>query len=203
MRHSTREQLLAFWDRSTLAEAKAVIGDDVWDERIEEDLALIFLGIPELLDDARKTKYCIVAEIGCGIGRLLKPLAESGYQTVGLDTSPTMLSHAINFLKDVPETRIPVLAHIVDNRFPISSGIVDFAFSFMTLQHVDDKTLAAYIVETKRILRRGGIVKAQIRARQSIPSIGAFVGLFEGFSIVTYSSGIGNPDWLWVTARKP
>jgi SAM-dependent methyltransferase len=37
-----------------------------------------------------------VLEMGCGSGRVLVPLAEAGFQVVGLDTSPTMLDRASN-----------------------------------------------------------------------------------------------------------
>ena len=45
----------------------------------------------------------VVAEYGCGVGRILKPVYEAGYQTFGIDISETMLKHSLVTLQTGPE----------------------------------------------------------------------------------------------------
>lgn len=42
-----------------------------------------------------------ILELGCGTGRILRPLAELGHPVLGVDESPAMLAH----VADLPTTR--------------------------------------------------------------------------------------------------
>ena len=56
-----------------------------------------------------------ILELGCGTGRILKPLARLGHPVHGVDESPGMLAH----LTDLPVTCAPIESLRLDARFGV------------------------------------------------------------------------------------
>lgn len=118
----------------------------------EDDLGLIL----ELADEARGK----IVELGCGTGRVLLPLAQTGATVTGVDASPALLAVA---------RRKTALAGVEGNielreADLRETGLPDDAFVLAictsnTLMHLTsaDAQLAA-LTEAQRILKPGGVV---------------------------------------------
>lgn len=115
---------------------------DICDKRFSDEdfLRLIF---PEI---AGKPKS--IVEIGCGIGRLTNKVKEQypGTDVTGIDINPRFLKIArqrgsANY----------VLASDLD-----SCKNVDFIYSVLLFQHLDNQTKAEYIRQAGRALSKGG-----------------------------------------------
>ena len=59
--------------------------------------------------DLAKEQPGFILELGCGTGRVLIPLAEAGYRTVGIDNDPGMLAVLIDNLPASHKNKVEVL----------------------------------------------------------------------------------------------
>jgi SAM-dependent methyltransferase len=101
----------------------------------------------------------VVAEYGCGVGRILKPVYEAGYQTFGIDISETMLRHCRTL---APGVRDLYLLD-ADGRTDAPDASADLVFSFAVVKHIS--VLSNYIRaidEVCRILKPGGILALNV-----------------------------------------
>jgi SAM-dependent methyltransferase len=105
----------------------------------------------------------IALEIGCGIGRLLKPLAQHVAKVIGVDISGEMVREARARLAAFPNIQI----HKTEtNLSVVESSSVDFCFSYVVFQHFPaKKPVFTYFEEASRVLRPGGIFRFQINQR--------------------------------------
>jgi SAM-dependent methyltransferase len=167
----------------------------------------------------------VVLEIGCGVGRMLRPLARRFEAVYGLDVSPEMISRARVRLADLPNVRVWT-SNGSDLR-PVKSGEVDLVISYLVFQHIPEASIVeAMIRDTFRVLKPGGIFKFQVAGRPdgedaalaerqrikdtwsgvnfSDPEIRAVVERL-GFNLLSTCS-VQPPDsciFLWVVAQKP
>src|SRR6185369_11878553 len=94
-------------------------------------------------------------EIGCGPGRLMRPLSRHFAEIHGVDVSDEMIALARERLRDTPNAHLHVsdgasLAEFPDETF-------DFVYSYAVFQHVPSREIvAAYMRETHRVLKTGG-----------------------------------------------
>jgi SAM-dependent methyltransferase len=116
--------------------------------------------ILELLDLTIRPDDELV-EIGCGIGRLTRPLAARGASMRAVDVSPRMLALA--------REHNPGLANVAwvlgDGRTlsPIADRSADGCFSHVVFQHLPDPAIAlGYVREMGRVLRPGGWAAFQV-----------------------------------------
>jgi SAM-dependent methyltransferase len=118
-------------------------------------------GEPEIVHEAIPEGASIL-ELGCGTGRLLRPLAEMGHQVTGADDSPDMIA------------RIPDLETVLS---PIESLRLDRTFDVVllasTMINADPDTRRAFLATVRHHLRDGGVAVFQM----SPP------GWFETFSM--------------------
>lgn len=109
-------------------------------------------------------------EIGCGIGRLAIPMARQFKKVVGFDISKNMVEQAAAnatareagnalFCKvEAPEA--------LAQQVPGIAGSVDFLYSFLVFQHIDDfRVIEAYIHSIGKLLAPGGIAYLQFDSR--------------------------------------
>lgn len=98
-----------------------------------------------------------VLELGCGTGRVLRPLAEAGYSVIGLDRDPDMLAHPN--LQNLPNTQL-IQADMTDfdlgKQFPL---IILPCNTFSTLTAPQRQDLTKCI---KKHLSPGGIFAASM-----------------------------------------
>ena len=101
-----------------------------------------------------------VLDFGCGVGRLMEPLARQGFRVDGTDISEQMLSFA---------RKKPVLA---TSQFYLSSGTdcggapsgnYDIVYSCLCIQHIATRAVRnAIIASIADALRDGGMVSIQL-----------------------------------------
>jgi ubiquinone/menaquinone biosynthesis C-methylase UbiE len=96
-----------------------------------------------------------IAELGCGAGRMTRSFANRFLAVVAVDVSPEMQSRAKAHLQSF--TNIRWVLSDGKSLAAIESESLDFAFSYLVLQHMPNKDLAlSSIAEMMRILRPGG-----------------------------------------------
>jgi SAM-dependent methyltransferase len=99
-------------------------------------------------------------EIGCGPGRLMRPMSRHFAEIHGVDVSDEMIALAREHLRDTPNAHL----HIGDGAslaaFPGAS--FDFVYSYAVFQHVPSReVITAYMRETHRVLKTGGLARLQ------------------------------------------
>jgi cyclopropane fatty-acyl-phospholipid synthase-like methyltransferase len=102
-------------------------------------------------------------EIGCGVGRLLRPLAGRVARVVGVDVSPGMLARARDYCEGLPNVELELTDGTLD--FLPDAGF-DFVFSHIVFQHLPRKAYAErYFREAFRVLAPGGVFRVQVDGR--------------------------------------
>ncbi len=100
-------------------------------------------------------------EIGCGPGRLLRPMARHFAEIDGVDVSDEMIRIAREQLRGVPNARAHLgsgadLALFADETF-------DFVYSYAVFQHIPSREVVfGYLREARRVLKPGGILRCQL-----------------------------------------
>ena len=104
-----------------------------------------------------------VLEIGCGVGRLIRPLAPRVARVVGVDVSAEMLDRARDSCRNLPNVELRQTDGGLE--FLPDAGF-DFVFSHIVFQHLPRKAYAErYFREAFRVLAPGGIFRVQVDGR--------------------------------------
>ena len=99
-------------------------------------------------------------EIGCGPGRLMRPMSRHFVEIEGVDVSDEMIALAREKLGDVPNAH----PHATDGASLALFGdeSFDFVYSYAVFQHIPSReVILEYLRETHRVLRTGGLVRFQ------------------------------------------
>jgi len=99
-------------------------------------------------------------EIGCGPGRLMRPMSRHFVRIDGVDVSDEMIGLAREKLKDVPNAFV----HLTDgaNLTEFDDNLFDFVYSYAVFQHIPSpEVVLRYLQETRRVLRTGGLTRMQ------------------------------------------
>lgn len=156
-------------------------------------------------------------EIGCGPGRLMRPMSRHFGEIHGVDISDEMIGLAVEQLKDIPHAHAHVTPDSSLNMF--SEGSFDFVYSYIVFQHIPNRDVVLnYLRESGRVLKPGGILRFQLRGtpplasemgRESTTWTGCH---FSGEEVAVFArendlqlvalSGL-QTQYMWVTLRKP
>jgi SAM-dependent methyltransferase len=152
-------------------------------------------------------------EIGCGPGRLMRPLSRTFKEIHGVDVSDEMIRLARERLAHSPNA-FPQqcsgadLTMYPDNKF-------DFVYSYAVFQHIPSRdVIFSYLRDAFRVLKPGGILRCQLNglpphARQydtwsgvriSPAEIAAFVES-TGYHLLALEQAW--TQYMWITLRKP
>ncbi len=126
----------------------------------EKDLAA------DVLDGLEVSPDWAALEIGCGIGRLLKPLSKRIRRVVGVDLSEEMIRRGREYCADRPNVELLRTEGALEG---LDDAAFDFVFSHIVFQHLPRKAYVdRYLREAHRVLRPGGLLRVQVdgRARQ-------------------------------------
>ncbi|MEY2452108.1 MAG: hypothetical protein QOD92_1682 [Acidimicrobiaceae bacterium] len=96
-----------------------------------------------------------ILEIAPGYGRWTQYLKELGSRVIAVDISENCVEHCRKRFADASNVEV----HVNDGMSlgMVPDGIVDFAFSFDSLVHVEDDVIAAYLRELARTLAPDGV----------------------------------------------
>lgn len=216
---SIRTQAEQFWNRPSEEEARKVISHPaVWEKEIQPHLEMLFDDDPCMNEYLVHGSNDITAlEIGCGIGRLLAPLSKYGWDMHGIDISENMLRFGEEYLKSRNALRVRT-SLVSDTTFPCADSTFNLVYSLMVFQHIPERAvITGYLKEAHRVLKPGGMIRVQTH-RGSPPPVGEFHGyaghmyssaesfaaefVAAGFKVLSTQTGLGHPEWLWVTATK-
>ena len=152
-------------------------------------------------------------EIGCGPGRLMKPLSRNFGEIHGVDVSDEMAALARERLAAIPWAHV----HTTDGAHlpQFADESFDFVYSYAVFQHIPDCAIVAeYMREIRRLLKPGGIFRGQFNGLPNVP--GGQFNTWEGcrFSPAeirgfTRDNGFDllelsglDTQYLWTTWRK-
>ena len=116
-----------------------------WLEEVSDDSAYESVVTPLLLDALRPGPSERYLDLGCGEGRVMRAVAESGAAVYGLDVSEQLASRA-----DAPTivARLPGI--------PIKPNSLDGAYAVLVLEHLADHD--SFFAEVARIVRSKGVL---------------------------------------------
>jgi SAM-dependent methyltransferase len=135
-------------------------------------------------------------DFGCGVGRLLLPLAARCREVTGVDVSPSMLSEARRNTDAVGATNVRLVK--TDDRLSTVEGPFDFVHSYIVLQHIPVergesivRTLASKLAAngvgmfhaTYTSGRRGVLAHTAYWARLRLPGARRFLNIARGRAI--------------------
>jgi len=169
--------------------------------------------LPLILRPPIPTNGDVALEIGCGIGRLMKPMGEYYKHIIGLDFSPRMLEESKEYL---PGADVRLIKD--DWNFPVKDDSVDLVYSVIVFQHIPNmEIIRKYLAEAYRVLNPGGYLR--IQTCKGKPAHPRFFQGFRGrlfrdikefqmviksarFNIENAQTGLGHGRWFWVTGKK-
>ena len=124
---------------------------------VETDAFLEFCGV-------EPGPTATVLEIGCGVGRMTRRLAELFGHVIAVDVSDEMLRRCQENLSS--QSNVTCLLVDGDGSLGcVGDGAVDAVFSYITFQHVPTRDAQLrYFDECARVLRSGGKLAVQIRS---------------------------------------
>lgn len=151
-------------------------------------------------------------EIGCGPGRLMRPMSWNFGEIHGVDVSDEMIRLAVQKLKSVP------------NAFPVhtdgtnlkryANEFFDYVYSYAVFQHIPSREVVfSYLAEARRVLKAGGILRCQINglpatAKKYTTWEGVRIGAGEVAEFASTNDfqllaleGV-DTQYMWVTLRK-
>jgi spore maturation protein CgeB len=126
--------------------------DEMWNSG-ERDYQLLAAGL-------NADEFPVVLEAGCGVGRLLRACASRHRHVIGADVSAQALDLARRFLADQSNIEL-FLTNGIDLD-SIENDSIDLVLCFGVLGVVPAAITAAYLIEFNRVLRPGGVVRAQV-----------------------------------------
>jgi SAM-dependent methyltransferase len=106
-------------------------------------------GEPEIVHAAIPAGASIL-ELGCGTGRILRPLAGLGHPVTGADEAPEMLAH----ISDLPTACSPIQSLRLDSRF-------DVVLLASHMINADPQTRQAFLATVRHHLADGGVAVFQ------------------------------------------
>jgi ubiquinone/menaquinone biosynthesis C-methylase UbiE len=139
-----------------------------------------------------------VLEIGCGVGRLMRP------NWCGVDISSNML--------DIASERKPDCHfRLTDGRtIPYDDEVFRAVYSVLVFQHLDEDGIKAYIKEAYRVLEILGTFRFQFVEGNEHEPFSQHYPLSKikewleeaGFKIETVDKGLVHYQWVWLTCQK-
>jgi SAM-dependent methyltransferase len=100
-------------------------------------------------------------EIGCGPGRLMRPLSKHFGEIHGVDVSDQMIRLAQDRLRGTPNAHPHHSSGSDLSMFPEEK--FDFVYSYAVFQHIPSRDVVFnYLREARRVLKTGGILRCQM-----------------------------------------
>lgn len=136
-----------------------------------------------------------VVEIGCGVGRLTRVLADRASHVLALDVSQEMLDRAREASPDLAN----VTWILGDGRSlaGVDDAAADVCFSHVVFQHIPDPAVTlGYVREMGRVLRPGGWAAFHVSNDPAVHSVRQPVRAKLRAALGRAPSGQDAPQWL-------
>ena len=161
------ERMKEDWNQRAVENARWYINTARLDQTEEEfhqtglrEIDIWILPELELLTQGRDPKTLQFLEIGCGIGRMTRPLAGIFGHVYGTDVSGEMIRQARERLADLPNVSFWETSG--GDVGPIPDQSIDIAYSIFVFQHVPSRAaIRATLLDAWRALRPGGLLRFQ------------------------------------------
>jgi ubiquinone/menaquinone biosynthesis C-methylase UbiE len=150
-------------------------------------------------------------EIGCGPGRLIKPLSRHFGEIHGVDVSDEMIRLARERLADIPHAHFHAtngasLPQFADDSF-------EFIYSYAVFQHIPSRDVVLeYMREIRRVLKPGGIFHGQFNGLSHSADPNTWSGVvFSAADIRAFTRKNGlellnldgeHTQYMWTTWRR-
>jgi SAM-dependent methyltransferase len=109
----------------------------------------------------------VVADIGCGVGRLTRALSSRAGTVIGVDVSEEMLAQARE--QNAHLTNVRWVHGDGTSLAPLEDAAVDACISLVVFQHIPDpRVTLGYVREMGRVLRPGGWAAFQVSTDPSV-----------------------------------
>lgn len=217
---SISERMRLEWDQRARENAYHYVasGREEWSEE-EFDLSgrgstehVVLGDLPSIAGD-RDPKEMTVLEIGCGAGRMTKPLAEIFGHVYAVDVSGEMLDRARARLADVENVSWTQTNGV--DLDALGDVQLDFALSYIVFQHIPDiEVIRGYIREVAHRLKPDGMFKFQVQGSPwaaAVPTDTWTGARFSALDAVRAArenqlqieayEGVGE-QYFWLTMRK-
>ena len=118
----------------------------------------------------RAIRRRIGLELGCGVGRLLFPMARNFEEMVGVDIAEGMVRRAVSFagdngIRNVDLTAISGPEDLL-HKAGEYAGKIDFLYSLLVFQHIPDfAVIEGYLHAVNELLEENGIAYLQFDTR--------------------------------------
>ncbi len=99
-------------------------------------------------------------DFGCGVGRILIPLARRASSVTGVDISPAMLAEARRNCELAGVSN--VVFALSDDTLSALDGLFDFVHSFIVLQHIDAGRARAFFARLVELVAPGGVAALHV-----------------------------------------
>jgi SAM-dependent methyltransferase len=204
-----------YWDEHANEFGVLAVDDLLYDLITEQHVQVI----SQLITDRGAET---VAELGCGIGRLVIPLAKLHPDIffVGMDQSLSMLSGLEDRMvkEKVPSVVWEGAPGILPYPISVSKGIpalgFDLIYCVLVIQHLDPSTVRSYFEDVGNALKPGGVFYFQFCHADEDAHPGEFSHFYSLATIKEYLNragllfsefhSIGDYDlsWMWCTASR-
>jgi SAM-dependent methyltransferase len=119
----------------------------------------------------RAIRRRIGLELGCGVGRLLFPMARHFEEMVGVDIAEGMVRRAVSFAGDngIRNVELATIAGPEDllHKAEEYAGKIDFLYSLLVFQHIPDfAVIEGYLHAVGELLEENGIAYLQFDTRE-------------------------------------
>ena len=151
-------------------------------------------------------------EVGCGPGRLMRPMSRNFGEIHGVDVSDEMIRLAQERFGGASGMHLHLTSGA--DLSPLTSDYFDFVYSYAVFQHIPSREVVlAYFDEIRRVLKIGGIARLQLNG---LPPGGKAPDTWEGVrlsreEVADYARDHGfqllaiegaGTQYLWTTWRK-
>jgi len=196
---SSEAHMRRFWDRRAREDAFFFVDDRL--EYGRPDEASFWQGGEEVLDGFLNAFGLdlgpgqVAVDVGCGIGRLTRPLARRVARVKALDVSPDMLEQARSYNRDLDN--VEWLLGDGSSLAGVRDDSADVCLSVVTFQHIPDPEITlGYVREMGRALRPGGFALFQVSTDDAVhrPPGGRRRWLSE--LLRRTPRGVHDPAWL-------
>lgn len=136
-------------------------------------------------------------DIGCGIGRVTRPLSDFFNKVYGIDFSEEMIKKAKKL--NVDKKNLHFQSNDGEN-IPFKDNYFDFCFSYLTFRHIKNKQIIEqYIKEICRVLKPKGLFKIEVNGQKygrTIPIPRSIHNILLRINVLKYYYVIKKRDFI-------